>query len=222
MDNIKPAGELLKFDIAPADQKWEFASEQWCVYAAKLGCKMLEAANLDLAQYNWSFSEEYTYTPERLMAGREVAGYYFMIKDGEISGGGGVPQECLDLPGFHVRVAWGLIAHPSGFFYGREGAGKRGEGAKQLGIDLAAAGRAEEVNPQTPKPTNTDGPAWPEGIGAALSVEQENGGGLHNFTALHLKPSPEVMDLPQTDWGVPDLSEMTDQQKEDFYTLIGR
>ena len=53
-------------------------------------------------------------------------------------------------------------------------------------------------------------------------MQQENGGGLHNFTALHLKPSPEVKDLPQTEWGVPILTKMTDQQKEEFYKLIGR
>jgi hypothetical protein len=29
-------------------------------------------------------------------------------------------------------------------------------------------------------------------------------------------------DLPQTKWGVPILTKMTDQQKEDFYKLIGR
>lgn len=222
MDNIKPHGELLGFDIASPEDQWEFASAQWCEYCAKLGSKMLEAADLDLSQTNWSFSEEYTYTPERLMAGREVAGYYFMIKDGNISGGAGVPDHCLELPGFHVRVAWGLIAHPSGFFYGREGSRLRGEGAKQLGMDLAAAGKDKEHNPLPPRPTNNDGPAWPPGIGESLSVAQENGGGLHNFTALHLKPSPEVMDLPQTAWGVPILSEMSDQQKADFYTLIGR
>ncbi len=222
MDNIEPSGALLEFDIASPDEKWEFAAVEWCVYAAKLGCKMLEAANLDLSKYNWAFSEEYTYTPERLMAGRDLAGYYFMIKDGKISGGGGVPLECLDLPGFHVKVAWGLIAHPSGLFYGREGSRLRGEGANQLRADLAAAGRTEEANPAPARPTNTDGPAWPPGIGESLSVENENGGGLHNFTAFHLKPSPEVMDLPQTAWGVPVLTEMTDQQKEDFYKLIGR
>ena len=53
-------------------------------------------------------------------------------------------------------------------------------------------------------------------------MDAENGGGLHNFTAKHLKHSPEVKDLPQTEWGVPILTKMTDQQKEDFYKLIGR
>ena len=219
---LGPSGDLLKFDIVSPDQKWEFASEEWCGYAAKLGVKMLEAANLDLSKYNWAFSEEYTHTPERLMAGRELAGYYFMIKDGKISGGAGVPQECLDLPGFHVRVEWGLIAHPSSFYYGPEGSRLRGQGAKQLSMDLEAAGKGRPKIAKDARKTNYDGPTWPKGVGESLSVDQAKGGGLHNFTALHLKHSPEVKELPQTDWGVPVLTEMTDHQKEDFYKLIGR
>ncbi len=219
---IGPSGDLLEFDIAPPDRKWEFASAEWCDYAAKMGMKMLEAADLDLSKYNWAFSEEYTYTPERLMAGRERAGYYFMIKDGKISGGEGVPQECLDVPGFHVRVEWGLIAHPSSFYYGRQGSQLRGVGSRQLSRDLTAAGKSAPKGGEGTRRTNYDGPTWPRGVGESLSVDMESGGGLHNFTALHLKPSPEVKDLPQTEWGVAILTEMTDQQKEDFYTLIGR
>ena len=46
---------------------------------------------------------------------------------------------------------------------------------------------------------------------------------LRQGTAPYDKePSPEVKDLPQTEWGVPVLTEMTEQQKEDFYKLIGR
>jgi len=69
---------------------------------------------------------------------------------------------------------------------------------------------------------NTDGPAWPFGIGEALSINRENGGGLHNFTALHFKPFSEIKDLPLTEWGVPILTKMTDEQEAEFYQLIGR
>ncbi len=209
-------GDVAPGDIAPMDQRWEFASKEWCDYAAELGVKMLEDAKLNLSEHEWGFSEEYTHTPERLMAGRDLAGYYFMIKDGKISGGAGVPQECLDLPGFHVKIAWGLIAHPSSFIYGKDGSRQRSVGAKQLSRDLKAAGKGS-------KESALLGPSvWPRAISAALSVDAENGGGLHNFTAKHLKHSPEVKDLPQTEWGVPLLTKMTDQQKEDFYKLIGR
>lgn len=218
----RPSGELLKFDIASPDQKWEFAEEEWCWYAAKMGVKMIEEANLDLSKYEWAFTEEYAHTPERLMNGREVAGYYIMIKDGKLSGGAGVPQEALDLPGFHVNVEWGLIAHPSSFFYGREGQAQRFEGGRQLGRDLEAAGKGKAKSTVRKVRTNYEGPTWPPGVGEALGKHTEQGGGLHNFTAFHLKPSPEVKDLPQTEWGVPILTKMTEQQKQDFYKLIGR
>ncbi len=209
-------GDIAPGDIVSEDQKWEFASKEWCIYAAKLGVKMLEDANLDLSEYEWGFSEEYTHTPERLMAGRDLAGYYFMIKDGKVSGGAGVPEECLELPGFHVRIEWALIAHPSSFLYGAEGSRLRGADSALLSRDLDAAGKGAKESAMIGRPV------WPPGIGEALSVNAENGGGLHNFTAKHLKPSPEVKDLPQTEWGVPALTEMTDQQREDFYKLIGR
>ena len=119
-----PAGKFLDFDIATPDQRWEFAQEEWCWYAGKIGAKLLEASDLDLSKVNWGFTEEYAHTPKRLMGDREVAGFYIMVKDGVISGGAGVPQECLDLPGFHVNVEWGLIAQPSAFFYGDDGGGR--------------------------------------------------------------------------------------------------
>lgn len=197
-------------------EKWEFASLEWCEYAAELGVMLLEAADLDLSQYDWGFSEEYTHTPERLMEGRDLAGYYFMIKDRKISGGRGVPDECRALPGFHVRVEWGLIAHPSASFYGKEGQAQRSADSAVLRKDLEAAGKGSDQDAML------SNPVWPRGIGEALSVDSENGGGLHNLTAKRLKPSPEVKDLPQTALGVPILTEMTDEQKEAFYTLIGR
>jgi len=54
---------------------------------------MLRDANVDLSKYNWAFGDKYAHTPTRLMNGREVAGYLFIIKAGKISGGTGVPQE---------------------------------------------------------------------------------------------------------------------------------
>lgn len=216
-----PSGQYLEFDIAPPDQKWEFAEEEWCHYAAKMGMKLLRESDLDLSKYNWGFTEEYAHTPERLMGGRDVAGYFIMLKDGKLSGGAGIPQECLDLPGFHINVEWGLIAHPSAFFYGSNGGG-RGKASAQLNRDLEAAGKGADKSTKRKPKVNTDGPTWPPGILVAIMAGAEQGGGLHNYTAQHLYSSPEVKDLPQTDWGVAILTKMTDKQKEDFYKLIGR
>ncbi len=63
-------------------------------------------------------------------------------------------------------------------------------------------------------------PVWPPGIGEALMGI--DGKGLHNITARRLKHSPEVKDFPQTEYGVPILTEMTEEQKTRFYKLLGR
>lgn len=43
------------------------------------------------------FGEIYTHPPARLsMDGREIAGYWFMVKNGKVSGGDGALEACLD------------------------------------------------------------------------------------------------------------------------------
>lgn len=37
-----PKEDILALDIAAPDQRWEFAEEEWCEYAAKMGAKLLE------------------------------------------------------------------------------------------------------------------------------------------------------------------------------------
>ncbi len=120
--------------------------------------KMLEVADLDLEQHQWCFSEEYTFTPERLMAGRDLAGYYFMIKDGKISGGAGVPQECLDLPGFHVKVAWGLIAHPSSLLL-REGRFTTAGDRRQTVVTRSSRGGQRQTRDRAEPEKNQSGRA---------------------------------------------------------------
>ena len=73
-------------------EKWEFGCLRWCEFASGLGVDLITSANLDLDKYAWGFSEEYTHTPDRLMDGREVAGYHLMIKDGKVSGGPFIPK----------------------------------------------------------------------------------------------------------------------------------
>ncbi len=57
--------------------------------------------------------------------GREKAGYYIMVKDGEITGGDGEPEEALALRAFHITARWAAICNQSGAFYGKEGGAKR-------------------------------------------------------------------------------------------------
>lgn len=67
---------------------FEFASVEWCDAVQKTGCAMLNEAaskgDLDLGKYEWGFSEEYCNTPQRLMAGRERAVFWFMIHGGKV------------------------------------------------------------------------------------------------------------------------------------------
>ena len=72
MSTLKPVGE--------------FGSKAWGEACVAGAIKMLEAANLP-SSITWAFSEDYTYPPARLMeGGRTHAGYYLMVKDGQISG----------------------------------------------------------------------------------------------------------------------------------------
>jgi len=218
-------------------EKWEFGSLEWCQFAAELGVRLLKEANLDLSKYEWGFSEEYTHIPERLLAGRDKSAYYFMITGGKVSGGASLPDECLALPGFHVSIEWALIAHASSFLYDLAGQAKRGADAAVLNADLEAAigqgpkkapeKTAEKKEPRCPVCGSPDHdrehcPVWPPGIGEALSVDSEKGGGLHNLTAKRLRRSRELDDLPETESAVPIFTKMTDEQKARFIKLIGR
>ena len=67
-------------------EKWEFGSIEWCDFASRLGMRLLKRAGLDLQKLTWGFSEEYLAIPKRLLKGRAQAGYYLLIRDGEITG----------------------------------------------------------------------------------------------------------------------------------------
>ena len=71
-------------DVEPVG---EFGSREWCEACAEWSIKQLLEADLP-ADMAWGFSEVYTHLPERLMPeGREVAGYYILVKEGKISAG---------------------------------------------------------------------------------------------------------------------------------------
>lgn len=211
--------------------KWEFGSHEWCQSAAKLGVRLIEEASLDLSKYEWGFSEEYTHTPERLLARHDKAGYHFMIHNGKVSGGASLPDECLALPGFHVSVDWALIAHSSYFPFNREGWQERQAAHTVLRAELQAAGiipnwhqlhetATEKREPRctacgSPDHERQNCPVWPPGIGEILSANTSR-------ETKWLRRSPELEDLPETKWGVPIFTKMTNEQRVRFIKLLGR
>ena len=197
-------------------EKWEFGSPEWCVYCANLGIQIIRDNVPNLEGINWGFSEIYTHAPARILSGREMSAYYFMVKDGVVSGGDGAPQECRDLPGFHVEIPWGAIAHASSFFYGRQGQAERSADEATL---FKAIG--EHVGNRNPLGLKRREVFWHPEIAKALGKGAEEGGGLHNETAKRLVHSPEVANLPQTKWGVPVWGEMSELERTNFLKLIG-
>ena len=151
-----------------------------------------------------------------MQGGREKAGYYVMVKDGEITGGDGEPEEALAIRGFHIRARWAAICNQSGAFYGAEGGRKRREQEQQLREAVAAyIGRENAYAEQQPSEMY-----WPDTVSKPLMAGSEEGNGLHNIAATMQVQSPEFSDLPVTEMLVPDFDAMTEQQKRDFIALL--
>lgn len=216
-------------------EKWEFGSLAWCEFAADLGVNLIRNADLDLDRFAWGFSEEYLATPARLMDGRAVAGYHLMIKDGAVSGGPCIPEECLTLPGFHVAIEWAMIAHSSYLPFNHVGHKPRGEAHMRLRSELKAVGVGDGkwvLEHSMPNADNTgqmcracgsfehareNCPVWPPGIGEALGSNPDSA--AHKW---RLKRSPELEGFPESDWGVPLFHEMDREQKARFLKLMGQ
>ncbi|MGI9235392.1 MAG: hypothetical protein ACR2RD_17300 [Woeseiaceae bacterium] len=214
-------------------EKWEFGCLAWCEFAAALGNELIRKANLELERFSWGFSEEYLAIPERLLDGREVAGYHLMIRDGEVSGGPTIPEECLALPGFHVAIEWAPIAHSSYLPFNRVGHRERGAAHMRLRRELHAVGIGDgkwvlehtmhnddyHRCPACGSLTHAraDCPVWPPGIGEAL-------GSNPDMTAnkWRLKRSPELEGFPETEWGVPIFQDMNREQQLRFLGLLGQ
>jgi hypothetical protein len=221
----------------PVEDRWEFGSAEFCRFAGELGARLIAEADLDLSRYEWGFSATYTNTPDRLLAGRDEASWHFMISGGKVSGGAGIPDECRALPGFQLVAPWAAIAHASSLVYGKEGVRKRGADEAAFRSELAELDSSLKAPDEPPEAVEKKAPrcvackspdheyadcrVWPPGIGEALSVDAEHGGGLHNIEAKHIKPSAELAGLPMSQWGFPLVSKMTDGQKVRFLKLLG-
>ena len=213
MSTVKPVGE--------------FGSKAWGEACVEGAIKMLNAANLP-ASINWAFTEDYTHPPARLMeGGRKNSGYYLMVKEGEVTGGDGILEEALTIPGFHAKVPWAAICNQSAALYGREG--QRQRSAEEQVLFAAITEYVGRENPfgldinKEGKPSIMLDPvgSWPAEVGAALGEGGEEGNGLHNIAATLQTDSPEFTDLPVSDLRVPVFDDMTDQQKADFVKLCG-
>ena len=199
--------------MSTIEQVGEFGSKAWCEACADFGVAILRASDLP-NDLSWGFSEIYTAPPSRLVSDDwPVSGYHFMIHEGLVSGGGGVTDACLALPGFHVRMRWAYICNQSSTKYGFEGQRQRSSEENVLKEQMANYLGFE------PNLGAIDNPVWPKPIIAALSVGVEEGAGLHNIAASLQMPSPEFSGLPVTEMGVPEFSLMSDTQKEFFLAL---
>jgi hypothetical protein len=206
---------MFDIDVSTLDPVGEFGSQAWGQACADYGVKILQSAGLP-DDLSWAFSETYTYPPDRLVnSDRPIAGYYFMVQDGVISGGDGVPEACLSIPGFHAKLRWAYLCNQSRTLYGSAG-------QKQRGVDEAQlVAHMETYLGFQPDMGGVPSPVWPKPIIAALTYGVEAGGGLHNIAASLQAQSPEFEGWPTTALGVPDFSAMSEAQKLEFISLCG-
>ena len=215
MTKTKQEENMYVIDMSTLKKEGEFGSKGWGEACAAASVKILEAANLP-AGTEWAFTEHYTHPPARLMeGGREKSGYYMIVKDGKISGGDGVPDEALAIPGFHISARWAAICNQSGALYG-SGDKRRGEGEKAMREAIEKyVGRPNPYSePKGPKII------WPPEIGGPLMAGSDEGNGLHNIAATMQTQSPEFVDYPVTEMRVPIFEDMTEEQKKDFIKLL--
>lgn len=203
-------------DMTSLKKEGEFGSRAWGEACAAAAVKILKQADLP-ADIEWAFTEHYTHPPERFLeGGRDKAAYYVMVKDGEVSGGDGAPDEALALPGLHVTARWAAICHQSGAFYGAAGGQQRKEDE-----EVMYAAIEKFVGRENPTGRGGWPPiVWPDEIGGPLMAGAEEGNGLHNIAATMQVDSPEFADYPVTSMRVPIFDQMTDEQKQDFLRLL--
>ena len=202
-------------DVSRLEKAGEFGSKAWCEACAENAVKILQAADLP-STFEWAFSEHYAHPPARLLSNeRPKAAYYILVKNGQITGGDGEPEECLAIRGFHITARWAAICNQSGAFYGKEG-------QRQRSLDERVMYKAIETYVGRPNPLRLGGGPeifWPDEISEPLMEGSEEGNGLHNIAATLQTDSPEFADLPVTNMRVPIFDDMTDEQKKSFLKL---
>jgi hypothetical protein len=212
----QPEKVMYVIDMSTLKKEGEFGSKAWGEACAAASVKILKAANLP-KDFEWAFTECYTHPPERLMeGGREKAGYYILVKDGEITGGDGEPEEALAVRGFHIRARWAALCNQSGAFYGREGGRQRSADEKVMREAIEKyVGRQNPYGEKQPSEMY-----WPETISTPLMAGGEEGNGLHNIAATMQTQSPEFVDFPVTEMRVPDFDKMSEEQKQTFLKML--
>ena len=203
-------------DMASLQKEGEFGSKPWCEACAAAAVQILKEESYP-KDFVWAFTEHYTHPPARFLEnGRSKAAYYIMIRDGEVTGGDGAPEEALALPGFHITARWAALCNQSGAFYGKEGGRRRSE-------DEAVMYAAIESYVGRENPLERGGGPeifWPAEVGGPLMAGSEEGNGLHNIAARMQMASPEFADFPVTEMLVPIFDEMTEAQKQNFLALL--
>ena len=204
-------------DISSLKKEGEFGSKEWGEACAAAAVKILKAADLP-SDFEWAFTELYTLPPDRLMKdGRTQSGYYIMVRNGEITGGDGEPEEALAIPGFHIRARWAALCNQSGAFYGTDEKLKRDQDELVMRESIERyLGYEDPYGEMQPSERY-----FPETVRGPLMAGSEEGNGLHNIAACMQTPSPEFADYPVTELLVPIFDEMSEEQKKSFIKLLG-
>jgi hypothetical protein len=105
-----------------------------------------------------------------------------------VPAGDGIPEVCLERPGFHVRAVWAVVCNQPGALYGPAGQAQRAvdQGALMAAIEEYVC----QPNPfdlaldADRNPSHLLKPAfWPDEVGTALREGNDEGNGLHNISA---------------------------------------
>ena len=210
----------------------EFGDLPWCKACAEHGVKLIEmsveAGEISLDGIEWAFSEEYTEACPRVLGGRKIAVYWFAVSGGKIHAGWeDLPDWVLALqPGFHIAASWALLAGPSGAIYGTVGSNLRNYHSGILNAQLKAVGKDKPPQASidgTYRKKPAGAPFFHPDIGKAMRDRPGGPPGLHNFAAYTGgRVPPELEGLPMTTSYNIDLPRCTEEQKEQFYAVLGR